>query len=100
MFSETATDPLGRTIFIPPSMLSQEGCSNYQDIKKIISSPSYIIEGREKELFIFRLLEWELNILIEVKQTNNAFVAERCIANPSAPYIAQLLRKGVLTSFT
>jgi hypothetical protein len=94
-------DPLGHTIIISPDINKDSIFSTLDEIKQIISSPSYIIKLKQDVLYFFRLLDWDLNIAIEArKTTGNHYQVENCITNPTPAFVSHLLTDGVLTSFT
>ncbi len=88
------TDPLGHSIFI--STFSGQ-CESPE---KLITNPTFIIQLGFEELYYFRMIEWEMNMLIASKNDHAKFVAESIIQQPTTDYISILLKKGGrVTSF-
>jgi hypothetical protein len=91
-------DPLGHTIHLPAIIDSKEGCSNYEDLKQVITAPSYIIEVKKKAIYFFRRLNEQQNLLVETIATEGRYLFSKCMVNPSEQYISSLLKKGGLVS--
>jgi len=58
-----------------------------------------MIKERDQKIYFFRLISWEVNILVEVCLREKDFVVQSCQENPSTEYISSLLKKGDLFSF-
>ena len=82
------TDPLGHTIFI--STLSAQ-CESPE---KLITNPTFIIKLGFEQLYYFREIDWEMNMLMATKTKHQWFMAESCIQQPTTDYISLLLKKG------
>ena len=82
------TDPLGHTIMI--SKINGQ-CNSPE---KLITSPAFIIQLGSEQLYYFRIIDWEMNMLIANKTDLKVFVAESCIQKPASDYITQLLNNG------
>lgn len=82
------TDPLGHTIFI--STFSGQ-CDSPE---LLVISPAFIIQLGFEELYYFRMIEWEMNMLIASKTDHAWFVAESVMQQPTTDYISLLLKKG------
>lgn len=82
------TDPLGHTIFIS----SLNGKCESPEI--LITDPTFIIKLGYEELYYFRLIDWEVNMLVASKSKHQWFMAETCMQQPTADSISLLLRKG------
>jgi hypothetical protein len=91
-------DPLGNTIQIPGNV-SQNCCRDIHEITRVITSPAFIIKERNQKIYFFKLVAWEVNVLVEVRFQKKHFVVSCCQENPSAEYISTLLKKGSLVSF-
>jgi hypothetical protein len=91
-------DPLGNNILFPLQQMkfSQE---NYADMSKVITSPAFLISEKNKKLYFFRLIDKNINLLVEAHFIGKTFVVKTCMENPSAEYVSGLLRKGALLSF-
>ena len=88
------TDPLGHTIMI--SKINGQ-CNSPE---KLITSPAFIIQLGSEQLYYFRIIDWEMNMLIATKTNQAWYEAESCIQKPASDYISQLLKKGGrVTSF-
>jgi hypothetical protein len=91
-------DPLGNLIQVP----HHSSCSTFKlslhDIRQVVTSPAFIIQIGLNELYFFRLLDWELNLMVEVKANNKEYIVNGCTVNPSVEFISSLLEKGKLTS--
>jgi hypothetical protein len=91
-------DPLGNTIRFPLQLLKLLRMQ-YAEMSKVITSPDYIINEKNNTLYFFRLINYEINMLIEAKYGEKEFVVKACIENPTTEYVSGLLEKGALLSF-
>ena len=91
-------DPLGNKIRFPLELnVSQR---SYSEIMRVITEPTFLIkEKKKKKMYFFRLINVNINLLVEVQTGGRTFVIKSCVENPSVEYIATLLRKGSLSSF-
>ena len=88
------TDPFGHTTMISET----NGCSASTEM--LITSPAFIIQLGPETLYYFRIIDWEMNMLIATKTDQAWYEAESCIQKPASDYISQLLKKGGrVTSF-
>lgn len=96
--TKTIRDPLGNLIQVPP----QSSCSIFKrsldDIRQVVTSPAFIIQIGLSELYFFRLLDWELNLMVVVKAKGTRFIVDGYTINPSVELISSLLEKGKLIS--
>jgi hypothetical protein len=92
-------DPLGNMIFIPPDIAKGNEGISMSYIMKTIINPAFIIRVKNKALYFFLMVYPELNLMIEVKQTKGAYIADGWVKNPSAHFISTLLNKGHLISY-
>lgn len=92
-------DPFGHMITVPPALLSGSKIRTLHQIREVVTSPSYMIRVHEEALYFFRLLDWDVNILVEAEAENGSFVVKSCSQNPSTEYISGLLKKGGLIAF-
>ena len=92
-------DPLGNIITVPPDIYCGKGCRSYAEIKKVIADPAYVIAIGNEELYYFRFIEYNTNILLEARIKNISLIVAACIQNPTAEYISGLLKKGLLLPF-
>lgn len=91
-------DPLGHTIFIP-SAISMQTYYKLNDIRNVVTSPTFIIRAGDDRLFFFRLIDWKVNMLVEVQMQKQQYIVYNCMENPSVDYVSMLLKKGPLISF-
>jgi hypothetical protein len=96
---KTLTDPIGHKLIVNPRLYTADGCKDFEEVAQIILSPDFIITIKEEANYYFRLLEWEMNIVIEAKEINGYFVAEKSLLNPTSEYVSDLLKEGMLTTF-
>ena len=82
------TDPLGHTIFIS----TFEG--KCESPEKIITNPAFIIQLGVEQLYYFRIIDWEMNMLVASKTDHSWYMAESCVQQPATDYISMLLKKG------
>jgi hypothetical protein len=93
-------DPLGNTVVVPDIILNSDKCRSYNDLKIVITDPAFVIKVNREELYLFRFIDFGINILVKAKAKDLVFFVEACIENPTTEYVADLLRKGVLTVYT
>ena len=91
-------DPLGHTIHIPKGIF-KKCCRGYKEIKRVITAPAFLIQEREKKMYFIRLVDRNVNILVEVSCEDDSFTVLSCMQNPTPSYISTLLKKGSLISF-
>jgi hypothetical protein len=91
-------DPLGNTIRFPLQLLKLLQL-RYAELSKVITAPDYVINEKNSKLYFFRLINYEINMLVEAKYGEKEFVVNACIVNPTTEYVSGLLRKGALLSF-
>jgi hypothetical protein len=96
---KTITDPLGHKLIINPNLYSADVCKDFEEVAQVILSPDFIITVKQEANYYFRLLEWEMNIVIESKLIDGNFIAEKTIVNPTTDFVSGLLKKGMLTTF-
>lgn len=95
----TATDPLGKIVFLLPGMCIGENEDHeiYDDATTVIQKPAIMIEMKENnetQFCYFRSIGWHNTLLIVTHFTNNRWEVHRCIINPSSQELAALLKKG------
>jgi hypothetical protein len=92
------TDPLGNTVLFP---LNFTGASHttYEEVSKVVTDPSFLIRGKKRKLYFFRLSGAGVTMLVEARMIKDQFEVKACVQNPSREYISILLRKGPLLSF-
>ena len=91
-------DPLGHAVLLSPTLLGKEDWS-IEDIVKVITTPAFLIDERQEVLYFFRLLEENVNLMVEAKASPDGFVVAKYAINPSVESISVLLNKGRLISF-
>ena len=92
-------DPLGNTIHFLPSFFDRGTPRIFEEIRPVITHPSFVILEKGKALYFFRLLNEDVNLLIETRKDNGDYLAIDCIENPSVDYISSLLQRGSLFCF-
>ena len=91
---KSLSDPFGHTIMI------SETNGHCASTEMLITSPAFIIQLGPETLYYFRIIDWEMNMLIATKTDQAWYEAESCIQKPASDYISQLLKKGGrVTSF-
>ena len=91
---KSLSDPFGHTIMI------SEKNRHCASTEMLITSPAFIIQLGSEQLYYFRIIDWEMNMLIATKTDQAWYEAESCIQKPASDYISQLLKKGGrVTSF-
>ena len=91
-------DPLGNDIRLPLWMFLYSD-HDYNIFSQIITEPAFIIRVKDESLYFIRLINWNVNMLLEVKLIENEFVVSSYIENPTTEYISDLLKSGSLISF-
>lgn len=95
----TATDPLGKTIYLLPAIFFTENEANeiYDDAATVINKPAMLIEenqNNETQFHYFRSVGWNNTLLLTVRFNNDRWEAYKCIKNPSSQMLSGLLKKG------
>ena len=85
---KSLSDPFGHTIMI------SETNGHCASTEMLITSPAFIIQLGSEQIYYFRIIDWEMNMLIANKTDLKVFVAESCIQKPASDYITQLLNNG------
>lgn len=96
-------DPLYNRILVDLNVMHLNDWENpdVKDIQKVIHRPDYMIVSKEKkEIFFFRFMPDKRNILIIVHKNGTLLYACEYIKNPGAGYVAGVLKKGILKTFT
>ena len=96
---QSIQDPLGHTIFISLEYLNIKMDLSLVDIKKVISTPAYIIEVEKASLYYFKLIRGGLNMMIEVIIKKEKYFMNMVMENPSAEFISELIKNGSIISF-
>lgn len=94
------SDPFGNTIVVPGVILNNENCRSFEEIRKVITDPAFVIQIHKHELYFFRLIDMGVNILVIAKVEKLVFLVKTCMQNPTPEYISELLRKGALFPFS
>lgn len=97
-FPQPLRDPLGHHIQLP-APLSTISTREYDDISQVITTPAFVIKEQNQKLYFFRMINWELNIMVQAQLIGNLFIAIACVENPTVELISRLLKKGSLISF-
>lgn len=98
--TEPVHDPLGHQIHFPPSFFYSKTARGYDELIHVITDPAFIILVKKEAIYFFRLIDPDINLVIETKANNDYFLATDCIENPTVGYISSLLKKGGLISFS
>jgi hypothetical protein len=98
--AEPVKDPRGNKVYLISSFLGGEVPRDYSDLRRVIEEPAYAIEIREEAIYFFRMLEDDLNMVIETKFFKEELIATGCMENPGVGYVSELLKKGALISFS
>jgi len=94
--SKPLRDPLGNAVQLP----SKIRCSHDRgQISQVITAPAFMIQVKNKKLCFFRLITWEINLMVVAHPVEKEFIVSACVENPTTEYISSLLRKGALISF-
>lgn len=93
----TMKDPLGNAIQFWFS--SEPFALCFDDIRRVVTAPAFIIQIGLEKLYFIRLLDFDLTVLIEAEAKALDFVVQACTVNPPVEYISLLLEKGRLIPF-
>lgn len=98
--AEPILDPLGNWIQFSASFFNQRKPRLFDELKPVIARPSFVISVKGEGLYFFRLINPDVNVLIETRANNGDYIAVDYVENPSVSYISSLLQKGSLLSFS
>jgi hypothetical protein len=98
--TEPVHDPLGHRIYFLPSFFYSKTTRKFDELVPVITDPAFVITVKKKALYFFKLIDPDINLVIETKARNGHFHAINCIENPTVGYISSLLEKGGLISFS
>lgn len=97
--TEPLRDPLGNNVYIIPWFLT-EAFRDYARLEQIIKDPAFAIRIKNEAIYFFKLVDEDVNMVIETKFFKEELIATDCIENPTVAYISNLLKKGGLVSFS
>jgi hypothetical protein len=93
------TDPLHHKVLVPEDVCSVVSVPTLDDLSSIISKPAFLIQGKGGELWYFRLIDRDTNLLVAARSEGGIFRVFYHESNPSATQIEDLLKKGRLYTF-
>lgn len=95
----TVKDPKGNHVLIPADYLEAKNRSYFGYIQETLTAPAFMLDIASIGIYYFKLINWQVNFMVQTRLNGSYFIVEECIENPTEDFVMDLLNKGGITSF-